>query len=302
VTVLRAAPAADPAQARREWGEEAVVAGIWSLLIGTGLGSATLVTVGAVLFAMAALLAWRWGAGQFALLSWVLASVGVTVYLFLYIRAGHRPMINEADPSTWEALLAVIRREQYPPRTPFDDPTVLSGPDNPGRNLTLIGLQLLNYVQYFDWQWAKSLTATVAGFPLRALLTLAFAWLGVRGLVAHRRADRSSWWLLFSLFLITGLGLVGYMNFKPGFSLGYEIYPSPQDHEVRERDYFFVASFLIWGVGRDRAGGWPAAWPESPGRPRWCSSSLWSPRPQLQRPPAVTSRTPGSRGTSPTTC
>lgn len=257
--VLHAAPAADPAEARREWGEVAVVAGIWALLIGTGLGSTSLVTAGGALFGLAAFFAWRWGAGQFALLSWVLASVGVTVYLFLYIRAGHQPMINEADPSTWEALLAVIRREQYPPRTPFDDPTVLSGPDNPGRNLTLVGLQLLNYVQYFDWQWARGLTATVAGFPLRALCTLAFLWLGVRGLVAHRRADPGSWWLLLGLFLVTGLGLVGYMNFKPGFSLGYELYPSAQDHEVRERDYFFVASFLVWGVWAGIGLAWLAA-------------------------------------------
>ncbi|HEX9164948.1 MAG TPA: DUF2723 domain-containing protein, partial [Gemmatimonadales bacterium] len=248
VTVLRAAPAADPAQARREWGEVAVVAGIWSLLIGTGLGSATLVTVGAVLFVMAAVLAWRWGAGQFALLSWVLASVGVTIYLFLYIRAGHRPMINEADPSTWEALLAVIRREQYPPRTPFDDPTVLSGPDNPGRNLTLLGLQLLNYVQYFDWQWGKSVSASLGSIQVRTLFTLLFLWLGTRGLLAQRRADRGSWWLLMVLFLTTGLGLVAYMNFKPGFSVGYEYFPRSDDHEVRERDYFFVASFLVWGV------------------------------------------------------
>ena len=38
------------------------------------------------------------------------------------------------------------------------------------------------------------------------------------------------------------------MNFKPGFSLGTEQYPSAQDHEVRERDYFFVVSFIVWGL------------------------------------------------------
>lgn len=248
VAVLRTSPAGSDVDGRREWGEVGVVAGIWSLLIGTGLGSTPLVTLGAILFGVAAVLAWRWGAGRFALLTWVLATVGVTTYLFLYIRAGHRPMINEADPSSWQSLLAVIRREQYPPRTPLDDPTELSGPNNPGRTLSLVGLQVLNYVQYFDWQWARSVTATVAGFPLRVLVTLAFFWLGVRGLVAHRRADRGSWWLLFGLFLVTGVGLVAYMNFKPGFSLGYDLYPSADDHEVRERDYFFVASFLVWGV------------------------------------------------------
>ncbi|MGE3526843.1 MAG: hypothetical protein AB7I33_13060, partial [Gemmatimonadales bacterium] len=57
-----------------------------------------------------------------------------------------------------------------------------------------------------------------------------------------------SWWLLFGVFLVTGIGLVLYMNFKPGFSLGYDKWPNPQDHEVRERDYFFVVSFIIWGL------------------------------------------------------
>ena len=60
--------------------------------------------------------------------------------------------VNEAEPATWDALLAVIRRAQYPPRAPLDDPTVLHGPGNPGRILTIIWLQIQNYLQYCDWQ------------------------------------------------------------------------------------------------------------------------------------------------------
>jgi len=248
VAVLMREPAADRLAGRREWGETAVVAGVWALLIGTGLGSTALVTLGAACFGAAAVFATRQGAGRFALLTWVFASIGVTVYLFLYIRAGQHPMVNEADPSTWQSLLSVIRRDQYPARTPLDDPTVSHGPDNPGRTLTLIGLQLLSYLQYFDWQWAKGITATIGAFPLRTLFTLLFFSLGFRGLLTQRRTDRAGWWLLFLLFLTTGLGLVAYMNFKPGFSLGYEVYPQSDDHEVRERDYFFVVSFVVWGV------------------------------------------------------
>jgi hypothetical protein len=240
---LRLEPAADPARRREEWGQVAVVAGVWALLIGTGLGSTTLTAVGALCFVGAAAFAASGGAGTFALASLAIAAVGITPYLYLFIRSGQGPVINEAAPATLDALLAVLRREQYPPRTPFDDPTVPHGPDNPGRTPAMLGLQLLNYFQYFDWQWARSL-----GPAFRAALTVAFFSLGLRGLLLQRRTDRSNWWLLFLLFLATGLGLVAYMNFKPGFSVGFDRYPQPEDHEVRERDYFFVVSFIVWGL------------------------------------------------------
>jgi len=246
---IAGAPSPSPEVRQAEWAMVAVVAGLWALLIGTGLGSTALVVVGGLCFLAAAAFASTAGMLPFALIALALAGVGVTTYLFLYIRAGQGPIPNEADPSTWDALLAVIRRAQYPVRTPLDDPTVLHGPDNPGRSLTLIWLQLQNYVQYFNWQWARSAAGrgfgALDGQLAGSLLALA---LGLRGCFEQRRADRGGWWLLFTLFLVTGLGLVAYMNFKPGASLGYHLFPEATDHEVRERDYFFVVSFLVWGV------------------------------------------------------
>jgi hypothetical protein len=54
--------------------------------------------------------------------------------------------------------------------------------------------------------------------------------------------------MMLGIFLVTGLGLVFYMNFRPGFSLALEQWPNLDDHEVRERDYFFVVSFIVWGL------------------------------------------------------
>lgn len=243
-------PAASPEDRRIEWAQVAVVGGTWALLIGSGLGSTTLTVVGALCYAAALALAATSGSLRFGVAALLVAAVGVTTYLFLYIRAGHGPAINEAQPDNWDALLAVIRREQYPVRTPLDDPTQLHGPDNPGRSMRMIGLQLLNYLQYYDWQWLNGLKQQVAGVPLRTVGTLVCFSLGLQGFLLQRRHDRSSWWLLFLLWLVTGLGLVAYMNFKPGFSLaaGYQYYPSAADHEVRDRDYFFVVSFVVWGV------------------------------------------------------
>jgi hypothetical protein len=146
VTLLRD-PAEDPGRRRAEWGQVAVLAGVWALLIGTGLGSTGLVALGAVCFLVAAVFAASGGAGGFTLAALVIAAVGVTPYLYLYIRSAQHPMINEAAPASFDALLAVIRRAQYPPRTPLDDPTVPHGPDNPGRTLSLLGWQLINYFQ-----------------------------------------------------------------------------------------------------------------------------------------------------------
>ncbi len=245
---LRTEPAAEPRVRREERGQVAVVAGLWALLIGTGLGSTTLVVLGAIGFVTAAVYAARGGAGLFALASLLIAAIGVTPYLYLYIRSGQHPPINEAAPATFDALLAVIRRAQYPPRTPLDDPTLPSGATNPGRSLSLMLFQLLDYTVWFDWQWAKALRGTLGPVPVRTLVTLAFASLGLRGLFAQRRSDRAAWWLLFVLWLVTGLGLVLYMNFRPGYARWFDVWPQPADHEVRERDYFFVVSFIVWGI------------------------------------------------------
>lgn len=245
---IRNEPAADPAERRREWAELAVVTGLWALLIGSGLGNVTLTVIGFICFAAALLFAGLSNALTFGLLAFFIAAIGITPYLYLFIRSGQHPMLNEAAPDTWNALLAVIRRAQYPVRTPLDDPTVYHGPGNPGRSLQIIGLQIINYVQYFDWQWARSLGASVAALPLRSLVTIAFCWFGLTGFLQQRRANRPAWWLLFALFIVTGIGLMAYMNFKPGFSVGYAQYPNPDDHEVRERDYFFVVSFVVWGL------------------------------------------------------
>ena len=243
VTTLRSAPLADPSQRRAEWSQVAVLAGVWALLIGTGLGSSGLIALGGLCFIGAAVYAATGGAGTFALLTLFIAAVGITPYLYLYIRSAQNPPINEAAPATFDALLAVIRRAQYPPRTPLDDPTVAHGPDNPGRTLAILGIQLADYVVYFTWQWAKSVAAWG-----QLVLTLAYVALGVRGSLAQRRADRPAWWLLAALFLATGPGLVIYMNFRPGFGRWFTTYPLGSAHEVRERDYFFVVSFIVWGI------------------------------------------------------
>jgi hypothetical protein len=247
--VLRTEPLTDQKARNKEWTQWAVLTATWVLLIATGLGSPALLGIAAVVFVGATTVAGARGSLRFPVAMLAVSAVGVSTYLFLYIRAAQVPFLNMWDPSTLDALLSVIRREQYPPRLPTDNPLYLSGEGNPGRTFGLLWLQILNYLQYFDWQWAMGLKPNERVFALGRLpFTLVFTSLGIYGASLLRQRDRSAFWLLLSVFVVTGPGLVGYMNFKPGFSLGLEQYPVIDMHEVRERDYFFLVSFQVWGL------------------------------------------------------
>jgi hypothetical protein len=248
---MRQHPLSEPRERRAEHAQLAVVIGAWALLVGTGMGNMNLLILGAVIFLVGAVYAAANGAFGFAVIVLALACVGASTYLFLYLRAGVHPApyINEADPSNWKNLWAVIRREQFPPRSPLDNPIYPSGADNPGRSFTILRLQLLNYLQYYDWQWSNSLMTSRPVFGWARLpFTLLFTTLGIFGMQAVKRRDGGVFWLLFLLWLTTGLALMVYINFKPGFSLGYNQFPDQNMHEVRERDYFYTISYQVWGL------------------------------------------------------
>ncbi len=177
--------------------------------------------------------------------------VGLSFNFFLPIRAAERPVINEGDPTCesvggavaavytngkagCQNLALVLTRHQYqkPPLTQ--------------RQATL-GQQLLNYYQYFDWQWARGFDPDPLPGGGRTPITLFFLILGIWGLWVAWKGDRGAFYLLAGLVLTLTVGLVFYLNFRYGYSLA----PHIQDrdlHEVRERDYFFIASFGVWGL------------------------------------------------------
>ena len=194
-----------------------------------------------------------------ALLNWKLyvagvaaALLGLTIHLVLPIRAALGPVINEAAPTCpnigsaveaivsygntgCEALAAALNRSQY------DKPALLP-------RLAPLWSQLVNYLQYFDWQWTRSFDGTSTVFArLRLPFTMLFTGLGVLGAIEHGRRDRASFYYVATLFATLSAALVFYLNFKYGYSLR-----SPVDdralHEVRERDYFFIVSFSVWGL------------------------------------------------------
>ncbi len=155
-------------------------------------------------------------------------AVGVTLnYLFLPIRAAHFPPINEGEPTTWAALQSVLNREQYakPPLT---------------QRQASEFAQFANYWQYVTWQFARDW-----GERVRRILAVGFTALGVLGAWRQWQKDRRGALAMTVLIATVTVVLVYYLNFRYGFSM----YPDQElDREVRERDYFFVASFMLWGV------------------------------------------------------
>lgn len=180
-----------------------------------------------------------------------LAVVGLSMNFFLPIRAAQRPVINEGDPtcaSAWESVVAVYTGgragcealAQVLTRAQYQKPPVHD-------RQAPFGHQLLNYFQYFDWQWARGMDPSPLPGGPRTPVTLFFLIVGVWGLRVAWRGDREAFWLLSSLTAILTVGLVYYLNFKYGYSLAPHI-SDRELHEVRERDYFFIAGFGLWGV------------------------------------------------------
>ena len=165
----------------------------------------------------------------------LLAALGASVVLFMIVRAQHDPWINQANPSTFSALIDVLSRAQYA------DPGFLA------RQAPLY-LQIGNWFEYADWQFALGLNPSPPPSLARTSVTALFAGLALYGSLAHRSLDRRSWRALAMLFATASLGVILYLNLKAGPSFGEGVLPPGVPREARERDYFFATSFVVWGL------------------------------------------------------
>jgi transmembrane protein TMEM260 (protein O-mannosyltransferase) len=156
--------------------------------------------------------------------------VGISLnYVWLPMRAAQFPPINEGEPVGFlsQALQDVLNRVQY------------GKPPLSQRQATFTA-QLANFWQYFSWQFARDWGR------LGAAATGVFTVLGLTGLWELWRRDRRAGLAGIALLGTLTVGLVYYMNFKYGFSQ----YPGEPSlpREVRERDYFFLAFFSVYGT------------------------------------------------------
>lgn len=159
--------------------------------------------------------------GKFALTATVLFILGVSVHIFLMIRSHLDPELDMVDPESWRALYFHLRREQYPPMTPF-------------LRRASIAFQLDQFGRYFSEQF-RLLGDYMAGpFNLGKASIIIPAALGLFGVGANYMREKRTWVLNFTNLAVNTAGMLLLLNFS--------------DHEPRERDYFYGPGFYFFAI------------------------------------------------------
>jgi Protein of unknown function (DUF2723) len=181
---------------------------------------------------------------KFVGLALLVAVIGLSPnYIYLPLRAAQLPAVNEGEPVGFfsKALMETLNRSQYQkpgvmPRQPW-------AAGDPVENTSHFGAQLDMYWHYWTWQWGKDLGV------LGALSTGLFTALGLAGLLTLIRRDRRAGAAAAALTITLTLLLIFYLNFRFGWY--YHLADKSitnEMREVRDRDYFFIASFAFFGV------------------------------------------------------
>ena len=181
----------------------------------------SMITVVGLLILMVLLIWTLFSEGKFAVTATALFILGLSVHLYLYIRSGLNPAIDEVDPETWRALYAHLRREQYPPMNIFV------------RKASLI-FQFQHFWGYFREQFRMLGDIMLGPFNLGKATVLIPIGLGLYGIGSNYSRERKSWVVNFTALALNSLGLILFLNFS--------------DHEVRERDYFYGGAFYFFSI------------------------------------------------------
>lgn len=240
LSALVAAPAAvllasERADGSVDWLSGAQLAAVLLFAAGIGLASVPVAASGACALALVVLAATRSRRGAESLATIGCVLLAISALAVLVVRARLDPWLNEGAPSTLRALWESVGRRQY-------------GAGGMWPRQAPLWAQVANWFEYADWQVALGIANWVAPSAVRTPITLAFAGLGVLGSIQHRRLHPRSWRALLVLFASASAGLIVYLNFKAGASFGWGVLPDSAPHEVRDRDYFFVLAFWVWGA------------------------------------------------------
>ncbi len=180
-----------------------------------------------------------WRNPRFWVCGVLMAGLGYSTYLALFIRSGLNPLIDMNNPETWENFKAFLAREQYGTHSIFP------------RRGEFWTYQLNIHTKYFlqQFPYYDTLTSTfrrAIGTYASKYETLSFSILpllfGIGGAVYHFCKDWKRFATVFAIFALMGIGLVLYLNMP--------------DPEPREREYIFVGAYTFFGfwIGIGAAG------------------------------------------------
>ena len=209
-----------------------------------------------------------------AVLSYAMVLIGFSTYSLIFIRAQADPPVNENDPSTPEAMVSYLKREQYgdtPLLKGFTYNNETGSIDRreevffPRRHSSQPHHQefyarydsdweyfwdyQINhmYWRYFGWNFVgrdSDIQDAIVntGFmesrndhnPAHTAYFFLPLFFGLLGFLYHFRADPTRALSVMALFFLTGLAIIIYLNQSP--------------YEPRERDYAYVGSYFAFSI------------------------------------------------------
>ncbi|MBI5464721.1 MAG: DUF2723 domain-containing protein [Ignavibacteriales bacterium] len=176
-----------------------------------------------------------------AMISFLAIVVGYSTYTMVYIRANAHPPMNENDPSNMARLVSYLNREQYGSAPlikrrwdPEPDKQKIAQTYSSDFDYFLKYQFYHMYLRYHLWNYVgvsddeKEAPPDFKQFYAIPLL------LGLFGAYYHWRKHWTMAFIATAFFLIMGIVLVLYFNM--------------QEPQPRERDYFYVGSYLIFSM------------------------------------------------------
>ncbi len=168
---------------------------------------------------------------RLAMLIMIFGAVGFSVHIFIPIRSADHPIIDENTPSrSFKTFVNFLDRAQYGSMSMTKRMFVRRGSwANQFGDHARMG-----FLRFFKAQYSSP---TI--FPLIFLI-------GIFGLFMLAYQNPPLGYIFIALILIASVGLVVYMNFADGTH--YNAGTGDAYQEVRDRDYFFTPTFVLFGL------------------------------------------------------
>lgn len=197
-------------------------------------------------------------------MSAILILIGFSTYTMVIIRANQNPPMNENEPDQFTELVKYLNREQYGDFPIFKrrfatEPHQQIVYTNYSSDLDFFYTYQMNHMmtRYWLWNfagregWVQDQGANIAPFnglgnAIGKIIGVKFAGdvkdslfgipflIGLLGIYFHFRKD----WKMASAFMIMFI-LMGYLT---------AFYQNQQEPQPRERDYFYVGAFFVFGI------------------------------------------------------